>query len=76
MRPTSAGGLMARKKGRPKKPTGQGLTCRVDSDLVKKGRYIATERGMSLTEVFSEILRPVVEREFKKLGRDLMDEGE
>ena len=68
---------MAKIKGRPKKPGGEGTQVRIDSDLAAKGRYLATERGVSLTELLSGILRPVLERDFRKAGKQLMggDEG-
>lgn len=60
------------KKGRPNKPTGKGLPVRIDADLVSKGKYLASRRGVSLTELLSDLLRPLIEREFRKAGKELM----
>jgi hypothetical protein len=59
------------KKGRPGKPTGEGRHVRIDADLVSMGRYIASERGVSLTEYMSGILRPVILKDFREAGRKL-----
>jgi hypothetical protein len=60
------------KKGRPRKPGGEGTQVRIDSDLAAKGRYLATRKGISLTELLSGILRPTIEREFRKAAKELM----
>jgi hypothetical protein len=67
--------MAAKKRGRPKKPGGEGTQVRIASDLAAKGRYLATERGVSLTDLLSELLRPGIEKEFRKAGKNLM-EGE
>lgn len=66
---------MARPKGRPKKPSGEGTPVRIDSDLVTMARYVAAKQGSALSELVSGWLRPIVEREFRKVGKDLL-EGE
>jgi hypothetical protein len=64
---------MARKKS----PTGgPGTVVRIESDLVAKGRYLAICKGMELSAYLSELLRPIIEREFKKAGRELREEEE
>ena len=63
---------MAKPKGRPKKPGGKGIPVRLDSIVVKKARYLATERGEDLSDYLSDLLRPIVQREFRKAGKDLM----
>jgi hypothetical protein len=65
---------VARPKGRPKKPGGEGTQVRIDSDLAVKAKYLATGEGLSLTEYLSRVLRPVVEKEFRKAGRNLLEE--
>lgn len=62
--------IMAKKVGRPKKATGQGDSVRVDSDLVKKARYLAIDRDQAVSEVLSDLLRPVIDREYAKWERD------
>jgi hypothetical protein len=62
-------GSMAKAKsgaGRPKKPSGQGAQIRVDFDLATKARYLAAERGITVLELVSGILRPVIDRDFRK----------
>jgi hypothetical protein len=63
---------MARTKGRPKKPGGEGTPVRIDSDLVTKARYLAAHRGVALSELLSALLRPIIDKEFRKAGRELM----
>ncbi len=71
----TAGQTMARSKGRPKKPGGEGVPVRIDSDIIAKARYLAAEDDVPLSEYLSLLMRPVVEREFKKKGRNML-EGE
>jgi hypothetical protein len=47
---------------------------RVDSDIVAKARYLASMRDVPISKLLSDILRPVIEREFRKAGRDLIEE--
>lgn len=67
---------MGRKRGRPRKPTGEGTQVRIDADLVTKAKYLAAQKGMHTSQLISDLLRPVVEREFKKAARDLIDDDE
>lgn len=67
---------MARAKGRPKKPSGEGVPVRIDSDIVAKGRYLAAIKDVPLSELLSDMIRPIVEREFRKAGRTMLDESE
>lgn len=57
---------MAKAKGRPKKPGGEGTQVRIESDLATKARYLAAERGTTVLDLLSGILRPVIDREFRK----------
>jgi hypothetical protein len=67
---------VAKKKGRPKKPGGEGTQVRIDPDLAAKGKYLAALAGVSLTEYLSGLLRPTLDREFRKAGRSLMGDAE
>jgi hypothetical protein len=60
---------MAKKVGRPKKPTGEGRPVRVDSDIATMAAKIAAYRGVPLSELPSELLRPLVVREYGKMLR-------
>ncbi len=58
---------------RKKKPgEGPGSVVRVDADLVAKARYLAASAGKELSAYVSDLLRPAIEREFEKAGRELM----
>ena len=59
-------------KGRPKKPGGEGSQVRIDSDLATMARYLVAQRGLVLSEYLSDILRPVIERDMKKAGREII----
>jgi hypothetical protein len=62
---------MARPKGRPKKPGGEGKQVRIESDLVTMAQYVTSRNGKPLIEYLSEILRPTIERDFRKAGKEL-----
>lgn len=66
---------MAKKKvGRPPNPAGEGTQVRLDTDLVVKARYLVAHWGglSSLTGYLSDILRPVIEEEFDKAAKELI----
>lgn len=66
---------MAKKKaGRPKKAGGEGSLVRLAPDLVTKARYLAAQQGVPMSDLLSDWLRPIVDREFKRAGRDLLGE--
>lgn len=58
--------VMAKTKGRPKKPGGEGAQVRIDSDLATQAKYVAARNGVTLTEYLSTILRPAIVRDFRK----------
>jgi hypothetical protein len=58
-----------------KKPDGRGAAVRLDADLVVRAKYLAARKGAPLSEYLSGLLRPLIEQEFKKVGRELMEEG-
>jgi hypothetical protein len=63
------------KGGRPKKPGGEGSLVRIAPDLVTKARYLAADRGVPMSDLLSEILRPALEQMFREAGRGLFEEG-
>lgn len=67
------GSVMA-KKGRPKKPGGEGAVVRIHSDLKSMADYLAALRGIPTSDYLSELLRPMITREMKKAGKDLLGE--
>ena len=67
----ATGEMMAKAKGRPKKPGGDGSQVRVDADLASMARYVASRKGLKLIDYLGAILRPAIERDFRKAGKDL-----
>lgn len=70
------GSPMAKRKGRPEKPGGEGTVVRIASDLVVKAKYLAAQKGVPVSDYLSDLVRPAIEREFRKAGRELLGEGE
>jgi hypothetical protein len=64
---------MAKSKGRPAKPGGEGSVVRIASDLVRKAKYLAAQQGVPVSDYLSNLLRPAIDKEFRKAARDLMD---
>jgi hypothetical protein len=75
MRAVAQDESMAKPKGRPKKPSGEGTPVRIDTDLVTMARYIAAKRGLTMAELISAWLRPIIEREFHKLSKEIRPGG-
>jgi hypothetical protein len=71
----AAEGRMARAKGRPKKPGGAGSQVRIETDIASMARYVCAQTGTPLIDYLSKILRPAVERDFRKAGKQLMEGG-
>jgi len=59
-----------KKRERPAK------TARLDADLVTKAKAMADDAGMDAAKFLSELIRPVVEREWIKFNRRMMEGGE
>ncbi len=66
---------MAKKAGRPRKPTGEGSPVRIDRDLVTMARTLAGYRGAAISEYLSDLLRPVITKEYRTMVKDLEQEG-
>ena len=66
---------MAKKKGRPRKPSGEGTPVRIDSDIASKAKFLASLKKVPTSEYLSGLLRPLIDREFRKAARDMMDEA-
>jgi hypothetical protein len=43
------------------------LTVKIDADLVKKAKYVAIERDVTIAEYLSGLLRPTVERDYQEV---------
>jgi hypothetical protein len=59
-----------KKRERPAK------TARLDADLVTKCKAMADDAGVDAAKWMSELIRPVVEREWVKFQRRIMGGGE
>jgi hypothetical protein len=75
MNSTMKAKAMAKRKGRPEKAGGEGTVVRIAGDVVAKAKYLAAQRGIPASDYLSELLRPVIEREFRKAGKELMDDN-
>jgi hypothetical protein len=65
---------MARKKKND--PRGETTTTRVFERLLQKARMVSLHRGMDLLDFLDGILRPVVDREYEKMRRELAKEDD
>jgi hypothetical protein len=72
MQATLARGVtVARKAGRPKKPSGKGKAVRIDPDLASKARIVALRRAIPLSDYLSEVLRAPITRDYRKTLQEL-----
>ena len=62
---------MAKKRGRPKTSTGEGPPVRIEADLSTMAKYVASHRGVPVSKLVSDLLRPALEREFGKVAPKL-----
>jgi hypothetical protein len=67
---------MAKKMGRPPKPTGEGSPVRIDRDLYTMAKNLAGYRGSSIGEYVSTLLRPVITKEYRAMVKGMDDESE
>lgn len=71
-----AGIAMARKKmGRPKTSERQDVSIKFDKTLAGKARLISQGKGVSMAEYLSELARPLIDRDYARLMRDLESGG-
>lgn len=65
---------MAKSKGRPKKPGGEGTQVRIDSLIVRKAKVVASESGVTLSDYLSGLIRDKVAKDYvrciKAIGED------
>jgi hypothetical protein len=66
---------MAKAKGRPKRSERDDVTTKIDRYLVGKAHLIAKDRGISLAELLSEMLRAPVEKAYAQLVRSMDQKG-
>lgn len=58
--------VVAKPKGRPKSSVRNDVTVKADAGIIRKAKFAADARGLSLAEYISELLRGPVERDFAK----------
>jgi hypothetical protein len=66
---------MARPKGRPKRSDRDDATTKMDRILLGKAHLIAKQRGVTVAELLSEMLRGPIEKAYAQLVRSLDQEG-
>src|SRR4051812_7706088 len=67
-----AGTTVAKKKmGRPQTSERQDVSIKFDRTLAGKARAIAIGRGITMAAYLSDMTRPVIDRDYAKLMRDL-----
>lgn len=65
---------MAKKQGRPKKPGGEGTQVRIDSQVARKAKFVASEKGVSLADYLTGLLRPQVDKEYLRCVKAIGDD--
>jgi hypothetical protein len=66
------GTMMAKKRaGRPKTSERQDVSIKFDRGLARKARMIAEARNVSMAEYLSEMTRPIIDRDYLKVMREL-----
>jgi len=66
---------MAKRMGRPKSSVRQDVSIKFDRTLAGKARMIALGKGISMAEYLSEMSRPMIDRDYAKLMRELETPG-
>jgi hypothetical protein len=61
----------ARSVGRPPKSTGESTQIRVDADVAAHAKILASVEGMTIADLVSNILRPILAERVKAAGRRL-----
>lgn len=72
----TAGAMMAKRMGRPKTSVRSDVSIKFDRILAGKARLISQARGIPMAEYLSESVRPIINRDYAKLVRDLEGEGQ
>jgi hypothetical protein len=63
--------VMASKKGRPKRPSVETIPVRLEASLARKAKYLAAEKGITITEILDEYLRGPLDRDFAKAAKNV-----
>jgi hypothetical protein len=67
--------MTKKRMGRPKSSDRRDVSIRFDKVLAGRARLIAQGRGISMAEYLSEAARPIIDRDYAKLMRELEGGG-
>jgi hypothetical protein len=69
---STTGATMAKKQmGRPKTSDRHDVSIKFDKILAGRARLIAQGRGVTMAEYLSESARPIIDRDYARLMREL-----
>jgi hypothetical protein len=71
---TAVSPAVGKPTGRPPKPTGTPTQVRMDADIAALAKVVASMEGVSMTDLLSGILRPILNERAKQVGRKFLDE--
>lgn len=71
---TPKGGTPVIQALEPTMPKRNDLAVKIDSSIVLKAKMIASKRSITMAEYLSELLRPHVDRDYAKLGEQIVNE--
>jgi hypothetical protein len=66
---------VAKKRGAPKKPGGEGRHVRLSPPVVTMAKAVADARGIAMGDYLSDLLKPLVSRDYVKEMERLKKEG-
>ncbi len=49
-------------------------SAKIDAELVRKARLITDQRGGRITDYLSDLLRPLIERDYQQFKKQLAEE--
>lgn len=56
------------------KPKRNDASAKIDAEIIRKARLITDQRGVHMAEYLSQLLRPLVERDYQQFKKQLADE--
>lgn len=69
--PSSSMVPVAKKRGRPGRDNKTG-SVRIDLGIIDQARVIAAFRRVELSEYLSDLLRPIVQKQFDQTAKDML----
>jgi hypothetical protein len=67
-------GMAKSKRGRPPEG-GKGKPVRMAADVLDKARVVAAASGVPMSDYLANLLRPLVDRDYRALARRMSEEG-